>query len=145
MMTSANSSDSKLLSLYFCYLREPPYWMLVPVMVDTKLREGSMSSRFFVREQSTRIICTRHTLSYSDLCLLDFFILSLTVLKLLWCKVCVCFFFVIKAMSCMGIYQVTLCNIFVSEGQYFSIQRSLVNFGKSILNSCQCETGLNVF
>ena len=58
MMTSANS---KLLSLYFCCLREPPYWMLVPEMVDTKLREGSMSSRFFLREQSTQIICTRHT------------------------------------------------------------------------------------
>ena len=43
MMTSANSSDSKLLSLYFCCLREPPYWMLVLVMVDTKLREGSKS------------------------------------------------------------------------------------------------------
>ena len=61
MMTSANSSDSKLLTLYFCCLREPPYWMLFPVMVDTKLCEGSMSSRFFVREQSTPIICTRHT------------------------------------------------------------------------------------
>ena len=35
--------------------------MLFPVMVDTKLREGLMSSRIFVREQSTRIICTRHT------------------------------------------------------------------------------------
>ena len=35
--------------------------MLFPVMVDTKLRERSMSSRFFVRDQSTRIICTRHT------------------------------------------------------------------------------------
>ena len=34
--------------------------MLVPVMVDTKLREGLMLSRFFVREQSTRIIFTRH-------------------------------------------------------------------------------------
>ena len=45
----------------FCHLREPPYWMLFPVMVDTKLREGLMSSRIFVREQSTRIICTRHT------------------------------------------------------------------------------------
>ena len=63
MVTSANLSDSKLLSLYFCRLREPPYWMLFPVMVDTKLREGSMSSRFFVREQSTRIICARHTFS----------------------------------------------------------------------------------
>ena len=65
MMTSANSSDSKVLSLYFSCLREPPYWMLVPVMVDTKLREGSMSSRLFVPKQSTRIICTCHTPSYN--------------------------------------------------------------------------------
>ena len=36
--------------LYFCRLLEQPYWMLFPVMVDTKLREGSMSNRFFVRE-----------------------------------------------------------------------------------------------
>ena len=41
--------------------------MLFPVMVDTKLREGSMSSRFFVREQSTQIICTRHTPSAYDI------------------------------------------------------------------------------
>ena len=33
-------------------------------MVDTKLRKGLMSSRFFVREQSTQIICTRHTPTY---------------------------------------------------------------------------------
>ena len=46
MVTSANSSDSKLLSSYFCCLREPPYWMLFPVMVDTNLRGGSMSTRF---------------------------------------------------------------------------------------------------
>ena len=45
MVTSANLSNSKLLSLYFCRLREPPYWMLFPVMVDTKLHEGLMSSR----------------------------------------------------------------------------------------------------
>ena len=61
MLTIANSSDSKLLSLYFFRLREPPYWMSHPVMVDTKCREGSMSSRVFICEQSTRIICTRHT------------------------------------------------------------------------------------
>ena len=41
MMTSANSSDSKLLSLYFCRLQEPPYWMLFPAMVDSKLCEDS--------------------------------------------------------------------------------------------------------
>ena len=35
--------------------------MSFPVMVDTKCREGSMSSRVFICEQSTRIICTRHT------------------------------------------------------------------------------------
>ena len=35
--------------------------MLVPVMVDTKLHDGSMSSRFFFCEQSTRIICAGHT------------------------------------------------------------------------------------
>ena len=61
MRTITNSSDSKLLSLYFFRLREPPYWMSFPVEVDTKLREGSMSSRVFICEQSTRIICTRHT------------------------------------------------------------------------------------
>ena len=38
--------------------------MLFPVMVDTKLREGLMLSRFFVRKQSTQIICTRHTPIY---------------------------------------------------------------------------------
>ena len=42
MVSSANLSDSKLLSLYFRRLREPPYWMFFPVMVDTKLCEGSM-------------------------------------------------------------------------------------------------------
>ena len=35
--------------------------MSFPVMVDTKCREGSMSSQVFICEQSTRIICTRHT------------------------------------------------------------------------------------
>ena len=64
MVTSANSSESTLLPLYFCRLWEPPYWMLFSVMVDTKPREGSMSSRFFVRKELTRIICTRHTPIY---------------------------------------------------------------------------------
>ena len=35
--------------------------MSFPVMVDTKCCEGSMSSRVFICEQLTRIICTRHT------------------------------------------------------------------------------------
>ena len=61
VLTIANSSDSKLLSLYFFRLREPPYWMSFPVKVDTKLREGSMLSRVFICEHSTRNICTRHT------------------------------------------------------------------------------------
>ena len=47
MMTSANLSDSRLLSLYFCRLWELPYWMLFPAMVDTKLCEGLMLSRIF--------------------------------------------------------------------------------------------------
>ena len=42
--------------------------MLFPVMVDTKLREGLMSSRFFDHEQSTQIICTRHTRSKCCCC-----------------------------------------------------------------------------
>ena len=35
--------------------------MLFPVQVDTKLREGLMSSRVFSCEHLTRIICTRQT------------------------------------------------------------------------------------
>ena len=35
--------------------------MSFPVMVDTKCPEGAMSSRVFICEQSTRVICTRHT------------------------------------------------------------------------------------
>ena len=35
--------------------------MSFPVKVDTKLCEGSMSSQVFICEQSTLIICTRHT------------------------------------------------------------------------------------
>ena len=64
MLTIGNSSDSKLLSLYFFRLREPLYWMLFPVKVDTKLREDSMSSRVFICEHLTRIICTPHTPNY---------------------------------------------------------------------------------
>ena len=45
----------------FFRLWEPPYWMLFPVKVDTKLCEGSMLSRVFICEHSTRIICTCHT------------------------------------------------------------------------------------
>ena len=61
MLTITNSSDSRLLSLYFFRLREPPYWMSFPVEVDSKLREGSMPSRVFICEQSTRNVCTYHT------------------------------------------------------------------------------------
>ena len=46
---------------FFFHLREPPYWMLFPVMVDTKLCEGAMSVQIFVCEQSTWIICTPQT------------------------------------------------------------------------------------
>ena len=64
MLTIANSGDSKLLSLYFFRLREPPYWMLFSAEVDTKLCEGSITSRVFICKQTTRIIYTRHTPRY---------------------------------------------------------------------------------
>ena len=58
MMTSANSSDSKL---YIFVVYGSCHIGCFPVMFDTKLRDGSMLSRFFVHEQSTQIICTSHT------------------------------------------------------------------------------------
>ena len=52
--------------------------MLFPVMADTKLREGSMLSRFFVCEQSTQIICTRHTPMLYTISLVDMSYLLVT-------------------------------------------------------------------
>ena len=44
VVTSAYSSDSKPLSLYFFHLCEPPYWMAFPVKMDTNFARA----RFWV-------------------------------------------------------------------------------------------------
>ena len=49
MVASANSSDSKLLLLYFLCLWELPYWMLSTVKLETKLRKSSMSRQICIR------------------------------------------------------------------------------------------------
>ena len=43
---SYGDTISRLLPSYFFHLRELPYWMLFPVKVHTKSREGLMSDRF---------------------------------------------------------------------------------------------------
>ena len=60
---------------FFC-LREPPCWMSFPVEVDTKLREGLMSSRVFICEESTQIICIHHTPNFEPCLDLTYNILS---------------------------------------------------------------------
>ena len=46
--------------------------MSFPVEVNTKIREGSMSSQIFICEQSMQIICTCHTPSPFKICLSSF-------------------------------------------------------------------------
>ena len=49
----------KILSRLFC-LWEQQYWMLFPVKVHAKLGEDSISSRNFVCEALTSIICEKN-------------------------------------------------------------------------------------
>ena len=90
-----NSSNSELLSLYLFCLREPPYCMLFPVKVDSKICKGSMSSGIFIREQSARIICTCYSTSQDKgLCIPRHCLLNLpiTANKLSAFAVNICFY-----------------------------------------------------
>ena len=61
-MVTANPNDSSFyLYVFFFHLCEPPCWMLFPVKVHTIHREGLISSRNFVSEESILIIHFFHT------------------------------------------------------------------------------------